>query len=141
MSTRALVAIEMEDGSVQSIYNHYDGYIHGGLGETLYKHYQDRSKVEKLISMGGASYITPVIGDKKNDFNNSDSDISCFYHRDRGEDLIIEEAINNSDWCLSLKGDFMIEWAYLFELDGKWKVINPAGTEFPLDEPFNGGNE
>ena len=55
--------------------------------------------------------------------------------------MIIEQSINKSDWWLSVRGDCMIEWAYIFGLDGKWKVVNPSGTEFLLDEPFNEGGD
>jgi len=139
MSTRAQVAIEMKDGSIQSIYNHSDGYIRGGLGEILAKHYQDREKVEKLISMGGASYITEEVGEEKNDFDKRDLDKSCFYHRDRDEDLVIDKYLSEDEWETHLKSNIMIEWCYLFTQEDKWKVYNPAGHSFDLETAINGG--
>jgi len=139
MSTRAQVAIEMKDGSIQSIYNHSGGYIHGGLGEMLAKHYQDREKVEKLISMGSASYITEEIGEEKNDFDKRDLNCSCFYHRDRDEELVIGKYLSKVEWELDFQNDIMIEWCYLFTQEDKWEVYNPARTMFDLETAINGG--
>jgi hypothetical protein len=61
------------------------------MGSLLLNHYNTEDKVDQLISMGAASYITEKIGDTRNDFSNPDRDICCFYHRDRDEDLQIEK--------------------------------------------------
>jgi hypothetical protein len=37
MSTRSRIAIENQNGSVTSVYCHFDGYI-SGVGKTLEKH-------------------------------------------------------------------------------------------------------
>jgi hypothetical protein len=51
MSTRSRIAIENQNGSVTSVYCHFDGYI-SGVGAVLQKHYTNRSKVEQLIALG-----------------------------------------------------------------------------------------
>jgi len=56
MSTRSRIAIENQNGSVTSVYCHFDGYI-SGVGKTLEKHYTDRSVVEELIELGDLSAL------------------------------------------------------------------------------------
>jgi hypothetical protein len=73
MSTRSRIAIENQNGSVTSIYCHFDGYL-DGVGKKLFNHY-DREKTEKLIELGDIS----VLGESTLD--------TIAYHRDRNEDL------------------------------------------------------
>ena len=56
MSTRSRIAIENQNGSVTSIYCHFDGYI-SGVGKTLKESYTDRSVVEALIELGDLSAL------------------------------------------------------------------------------------
>ena len=49
MSTRSGVGLLMPDGTIKAIYVHWDGYVSGGVGETLASHYTERAKIEKLI--------------------------------------------------------------------------------------------
>jgi hypothetical protein len=45
MSTRSMIGIQQEDGKIEAIYCHYDGYPEG-VGQTLADHYQTTDKVE-----------------------------------------------------------------------------------------------
>lgn len=74
MSTRSRIAIEKQDGTVESIYCHFDGYLSNN-GEILQNHYSTKEKMEKLIELGDISSLgnTP--------------EATVAYHRDRGEDF------------------------------------------------------
>jgi hypothetical protein len=76
MSTRSRIAIEKQDGTVESIYCHFDGYISHN-GEILQNYYSTREKMEKLIELGDISSLE----------NTPEETVA--YHRDRGEDLNI----------------------------------------------------
>ncbi len=105
MSTRSRIAIEKQDGTVTSIYCHFDGYISGN-GETLQTNYSNREKVEQLIALGDISSLE------------SDIDETIAYHRDRGEDL-------NQHQHKDVEGFFvdnMQEYGYLLTKDNKWLV-------------------
>ena len=105
MSTRSRIAIEHQDGTVTSIYCHFDGYISGN-GETLQTNYSNREKVEQLIALGDISSLE------------SDIDETIAYHRDRGEDL-------NQHQHKDVEGFFvdnMQEYGYLLTKDNKWLV-------------------
>lgn len=113
MSTRSRIAIENQDGTVTSIYCHFDGYISGN-GETLQTNYSNREKVEQLIALGDISSLE------------SDIDETIAYHRDRGEDL-------NQHQHKDVEGFFddnMQGYGYLFTKDNKWL----ASTGGPVAE-------
>ena len=54
MSTRSRIGIELEDGSIKSVYHHFDGYPEG-LGVKLLTHYTTEESVNKLIDGGNMS--------------------------------------------------------------------------------------
>jgi hypothetical protein len=54
MSTRSRIGIQNQDGSVSSIYCHFDGYPEG-VGTTLNEHYSNRQKLNMLINLGDIS--------------------------------------------------------------------------------------
>jgi len=54
MSTRSRIGIELEDGSIKSVYHHFDGYPEG-LGVKLLQHYTTEESVNKLIDGGNMS--------------------------------------------------------------------------------------
>jgi hypothetical protein len=87
MGTQSRIGKLLPDGKVRSIYCHYDGYVHGGVGEDLLDHYQDESKIDSLLDLGNLSGIGKEIGEKQsfNDFPNQNPNWCLAYERDRGE--------------------------------------------------------
>jgi hypothetical protein len=73
MATRSRIAIENQDGTVDSIYCHFDGYV-DSVGKTLFEHY-DQEKLERLLELGDISSL----GESTID--------TVAYCRDRGEYL------------------------------------------------------
>lgn len=51
MSTRSAIGILHDDGSVESIYCHHDGYL-SGVGATLNEHYASKESILDLMSHG-----------------------------------------------------------------------------------------
>ena len=122
MSTRSRIGMVQSDGSVKSIYCHWDGYPQNN-GNILIKHYTDIEKVKSLIELGSISSlgknINPDPIDGVHTFDNPQVDVTVAYHRDRGEDLEIRIDESESEF---IKSD-LEEWGYLFK-DGKWFVID-----------------
>jgi hypothetical protein len=107
MATRSRIAIEKENGSVKSIYCHFDGYL-SGVGKTLFNHY-DKEKLEKLIELGDISILV------------TSPENTVAYHRDRGEDLhttsylnvegLFENGFNSGEeyvYCLTKDGIYLV---------------------------------
>ncbi len=57
MSTRSRIAVLQEnDGSVKSVYCHWDGYL-SGVGVTLLNHYNTYQRANAVVALGGLSSL------------------------------------------------------------------------------------
>lgn len=117
MSTNATISVVHKDGTVNTIYLHWDGYPSHAL-VTLEKWYDTYEKVAELVALGdlsqlhasslcpvGHSYETPVKG------------CSIAYGRDRGECEIAPRAYDD----LEAYGNRteVQQYNYLFK-NGQW---------------------
>jgi hypothetical protein len=104
MATRSRIGIENENGTISSIYCHFDGYP-DGVGKTLKEHYTDRNKIQTLIDLGDISSL-------------GENEIETVaYHRDRGEK--INKARVDSSLEMFSKSDYK-EYGYVYTLENKW---------------------
>ena len=111
MATRSRIAIENQDGTVTSIYCHFDGYLEG-VGKKLFEHY-DREKTEKLMELGDISAL-------------GESTLwTIAYHRDRNEDLNFTTFPNVED-LFDYGFESGIEYIYCLTKDGIW-LVNKLG--------------
>ena len=86
MGTRSTIAKENADGTITSIYCHWDGYPEG-VGQTLADHYTDVDKIDQLLALGDLSILGAEIGDSNDfDYDHRIEGVCLFYGRDRGED-------------------------------------------------------
>jgi len=134
MATRSRIGIENEDGSVSSVYCHWDGYPSHN-GDLLVKHYSDRENVEALISLGSISSLRKNIVNTSgtHSFESPQEDVTIAYHRDRGEDL--QEARIDESIEAYAKSDYE-EYGYVFTRDNEWKVVD--GTIKSVNDILNG---
>jgi hypothetical protein len=137
MATRSRIAIEDQDGSVRSIYCHWDGYPSNN-GRILLDNYKTREKVEALIALGSISSLNENVEipeGVEHNFEHQAKGITVAYHRDRGEDLSIQKHWNAESF---MKSD-VEEYGYLFTAAGEWRFVNghvsPQGRDLtPLSE-------
>lgn len=115
MATRSRIGIELKNGSVLSVYHHWDGYPEW-LGRILKTHYNDRAKAAELIDGGDMSScwtddrfsIDPTTGHKVEEYGPQ-------YYSQRGEncpprhDADLNEYLCNSE-----------EYSYVFTKQGEW---------------------
>jgi len=112
MSTRSRIGIELQNGSVLSVYHHWDGYPEG-LGKILTEHYTTKEKVTELIDGGDMSSAWTNAG-----FKNETVAQGPLYYSQRGEDCPPRlDADLNEYLC---DGE---EYAYLFT-NGEWVCYN-----------------
>ncbi len=125
MSTNSTISILNEDGTVSSIYCHWDGYF-AYNGRMLLQFYKDVEEVKELISLGSLSALCPLInptGDTHS-FGTPEDNVTIAYHRDRGEDLVIDNYSNLYHYERCNKSGYN----YLFK-DGNWySVLNKKYT-------------
>ena len=160
MSTRSSIAIKHEDGSIDAIYCHNDGYLTNN-GVILYKNYQDPAKVQQLINLGSISSLGIVPNQdpavKKYGFLLDSTEFyklsfdeqdkvwksitgTIAYHRDRGEQLVISHYNSVKEFKKDSHDYSGAEYCYLYQQSSKtgkwsWKVetIHDHGEEFILN--------
>ena len=106
MATRSRIGIELKNGSVLSVYHHWDGYPEW-LGRILKTHYNTRQQVAELIDGGDMSSCW-------NDNKEPE------YYSARGENC---PPRLDADLCEYLLPDNSEEYAYLFR-NGEWVCYN-----------------
>lgn len=119
MGTRSRIGIELEDGTIKSVYCHWDGYPSHN-GKVLKEYYNNAKKAHELINMGDIFSLQKKIGGKHN-FMNRPDDESTFFHRDRNDpwDEVQPEKSDSQEEFLNLTHRTHGEYAYLF-INGEW---------------------
>jgi hypothetical protein len=102
MSTRSRIGYQNEDGTVTSIYCHFDGYP-SHVGKVLVTDFNTLEQAKELVSLGNVSYL---------DFGGLDK--CCFYSRDRGEDFE-----DNEPKIRSINGTIDESYTYIYR-NGAW---------------------
>lgn len=116
MGTRSNIAIENKDGTIRSIYCHWDGYPSWN-GRILLNNYPKIGKIRSLIALGDISHLDVEIGQKTN-FNNPASGQVVAYGRDRNEKNVKARKWSNlNEYLASDLG--WIEYVYVFRASDK----------------------
>lgn len=137
MSTRCRIGIKNEDGTIRSIYCHFDGYP-DGVGQTLLDSYMDVERINKLLDLGDISCLgsEPVSDSKYWDpfaaVTNQDYTLA---YKDRGEDCPAEISKDKEDYYVLAEG---CDYVYIFYPENaSWRVGQPfygVGKEKWLSE-------
>ena len=110
MATRSRIGIELKNGSVLSVYHHWDGYPEW-LGCILKTHYNDRQKVAELIDGGDMSSAWTNAGWQ----NETLPTTGPLYYSSRGEDC---PPRHDKDLATYLQNGE--EFAYFYTQSGDW---------------------
>jgi hypothetical protein len=132
MATRSRIAIENEDGTVSSVYSHWDGYPSNN-GRILMEHYKDRTKLQKLIDLGSLSSLAQEVEIPEgvsHSFESPGLGITVFYGRDRGEKDV--QAQSHTDRKAFLRSD-VEEYGYLLTIEGEWLMADGHKKESTRD--------
>jgi hypothetical protein len=124
VGTNSVIFYEKSSNEFHGISCHFDGYL-SGVGATLYKHYQNQEKIEKLISLGDISSLdkeceTAPRYEMMGYDNNAEQrhlGYTFAYHRDWGRKLDPTIIVNGLD---ELTKNFH---AYVWRKD-KWFTYN-----------------
>lgn len=129
MSTRSTIALEFENGTVQQVYCHHDGYL-DGVGATLTETYATPDIVSRLIELGDFSALEETVQDTR----------KTAYAYSKGEQLYVRNYQNINDYydnCQREEYDYIMRplnnthcWFVRCKLtSGKWiplqEVLEP----------------
>ena len=115
MATRSRIGIELKNGSVLSVYHHWDGYPEW-LGRILNTHYNTRAKAADLIDGGDMSSCWT--DDRWDD--SADGSYGPQYYSQRGQDCPPRLDAGLGEYLLPGIGE---EYHYLFR-NGEWVCYN-----------------
>jgi hypothetical protein len=120
MATRGRIGIELSDGSVLSIYHHWDSYPEW-LGRILKTHYNSKELAAELIDGGDMSSCWTNerwTGDRWGSYPIKGEEYGPQYYSQRGEDCPPRLDANKYDYLAD--GE---EYAYLF-VSNEWVCYN-----------------
>jgi hypothetical protein len=112
MATRGSIAIQHQDGTVSSIYCHWDNYL-SHTGKILFDHYNNMELVEELVSHGSISSISVranPIG--THDAKYPEEGTTVYFGRDRGEENVSPELYSDIEDYV-MRNDYQ-EYNYLW---------------------------
>ena len=124
MSTRCRIGVLQDNGTIRSIYCHFDGYPKG-VGRELLDNYTDIETINKLLDLGDISCLgnEPVSDPKDWDpFTRIHKYDYTLAYRDRGEDCPAEISKYENAYYELADG---CDYAYLFHPEEKvWKFCS-----------------
>lgn len=115
MATRSRIGLELKNGSVLSVYHHWNGYPEW-LGRILNTHYNTRAKAAELIDGGDMSSCWT---DERWD-DSANGSYGPQYYSQRGEEC---PPRLDKDLCEYLLPENSEEFAYIFR-NGEWVCYN-----------------
>lgn len=120
MSTHSRIACQHPDGSIKSIYCHYDGYPSHN-GKLLIEYWNNHEKAEALMSLGNLVMLGKTLGERL-DHEKIEADLrsnACkAYGRDKeknGQDAISHPNIDKLIQCYET-------YVYLYT-DNRWYIF------------------
>jgi hypothetical protein len=114
MGTRSRIGLELSDGSILSIYSHWDGYPEFN-GVKLVEHFNTKEKVQELIDLGDISCLWTNAG-----WNNETlPEVGPLPYSTRGEDCPPHLDANLNEYLAD--GE---EYSYIFTQNGEWVCYN-----------------
>ena len=134
MGTTSSIAIEQADGSVLSVYCHWDGDLSWN-GRVLKEFYNTPERTLELIQLGNLSSLDKNISAEQgvHTFDNPQPGVCVFYGRDRGEADQDPELF--ASYAEYIENETAQNYNYIMR-NGEWYVDrNHLGDEIEFSEP------
>lgn len=118
MATRGNIAIVNEDGSITSIYCHYDSYPEY-VGKILLNHYNDVGIINKLMELGDLSSLGEHLYAAGHTWSAPIEGVCVAYGRDRGEKGVESRVFKSIEQYNRNADNSGVNYQYLFD-NGMW---------------------
>jgi hypothetical protein len=118
MGTRSAIGYKLPNGKIRAKYCHWDGYVEGGVGQTLQESYQAAFKIGRMVELGDMSTLAAEIDD------------CVFYGRDRGDsprDVDAQDYDDFDDFTTSFEG-----CEYFYVWNGNEWLVSTGNLVFDL---------
>lgn len=130
MATRSGIGALNPDGTVESVYCHWDGGPEW-VGRVLATNYTAPAKVRALLAHGNISSIGPEIGER-HPFNEPNETVCTFYGRDRGDARQAARHHETPDAFYAWAKGSGAEFVYLYT-PGGWRWLKATNTVATTD--------
>lgn len=130
MATRSRIGKANADGTVTSVYCHWDGYP-SYTGQLLQTCYTDEQVVDKLIANGDLSYLSTKIDptpDSKHSFDTPEDGVCVYYGRDRKEPNT-EPQTSATELEYFSEGIADVDYLYLYKPQDGWILYDGNTAE------------
>ena len=120
MGTRSAIGYKLPNGKIRAKYCHWDGYVEGGVGQTLQESYQAAFKIGRMVELGDMSELAAEIDD------------CVFYGRDKGDsprDVDAQDYDDFDDFTTSFEG-----CEYFYVWNGNEWLVSKGNLVFDLLE-------
>lgn len=124
MSTRSRIGIKNPDGTITSIYCHYDGYP-SWTGAVLDECYNSEERARALIALGDISFLDRKLEPEPGQAHTFDSPaegVTIAYGRDRGEKDTEARTSKDERAYFALAEKSWSDYLYLYE-NGSWHEL------------------
>ncbi len=118
MATRGNIAIVNGDGTITSIYVHYDSYTEY-VGKILLNHYNDVGIINKLMELGDLSSLGENLYAAGHTWAVPIEGVCVAYGRDRGEKGVESRVFKSIEQYNRNADNSGVNYQYLFD-NGKW---------------------
>jgi hypothetical protein len=136
MSTRSRIGIRNDNGSITSIYCHWNGDLLWN-GRTLFQSYQQEEKVRELIALGDLSqlktHVSPLDKPETHSYETPHKDVTIAYQRDRGETGCKAFTDKNEKSYLKTANETDADYVYLYQ-KGTWYYNYGKGSFIELTQ-------
>ena len=129
MATRSRIGLELKDGSILSVYHHWDGYPEW-LGRILRTHYNSKELAAELIDGGDMSCAWTDEKFRTAEGVENKAEYGPQYYSERGDDCPPRLDADLAEYLLPANGE---EYHYLFR-SGEWVCYNMNTFEEKLPE-------
>ncbi len=129
MGTSSSISVLNKDGTVDSVYCQFDGYLSGN-GLVLFLYYSNLEKIKKLVSMGSITSLCEEIDippGVKHNYYEKHPGITCFLHRDMHAYIVdpdgnkVDKPVQKhhvaslQDFIADPEDKFTMEYDYIFD--------------------------
>lgn len=127
MATRSLIGKKNADGTITSIYCHFDGYPDYN-GVLLQEYYNTPVKVDELMALGNLSVLSKQIGIKheSTNFLTRNRKWCIAYGRDRGE---LNQQARVSTHEAFFSNERGVDYLYLYNDEFEWECYRADTLE------------
>ena len=134
MATRGNIAIVNGDGSITSIYVHWDSYPEY-VGKLLLNHYNNVGIINELLKLGNLSNLDKNVNPtESHTFDKPQDGVCVAYGRERGEKdqeaIVFEDLGEFEDGASNSWADYQYlfdngKWSYRKTYKGDWERLTP----------------